>query len=475
MTAVFLPRPGRTGTVKFAVAGLIAGALMLAHSSGALADPRFDVLHDFTFKDGAVPDAGLVWDKGELYGTTRYGGGTWCEGAGCGVVFKLTPPAPGKTGWTETVLYRFKGTSDGHFPNSTLVVGKSGVLYGTASNGGDSAACPYYSDDDTDYDYPGCGVVFSLTPPAAGKTDWTEAVIYRFTGRSDGAFPFTGESDGGVVPGGLVADKSGALYGTTSSGGDSAVCPPYDGGTPAGCGVVFKLTPPAPGKTAWTETVLHSFTSGENFRPNGVIMDDKGVLYGTASSGKRDLGIVFKLTPPTAGTASWTSTVLHSFTDAGDEGISMSGVVMDKAGALYGTTFAYPPKSSQYGIGVAFRLQPPAAGKTAWTETVLHSFSGKTDGADLGSLVIAKNGVLYGTIAEGVFKLTPASGTTAWTETVLHRFTAFSGGAYPSSLFLGSAGALYGLTLAGGSSHCPDYTVAVFGGGDCGLVYKLVP
>jgi uncharacterized repeat protein (TIGR03803 family) len=59
-----------------------------------------------------------------------------------------------------------------------------------------------------------------------------ETVLYRFKDIPDGAAPAAG----------LIADKQGALYGTTSAGG-SRSC--------AGCGTVFKLTPPTKGQTAW--------------------------------------------------------------------------------------------------------------------------------------------------------------------------------------------------------------------------------
>jgi uncharacterized repeat protein (TIGR03803 family) len=452
-------------------------ALTLSCSSGAMADPRFEALLDFNFKDGAGPVAGLVRDKtGALYGTTTAGGNTLCDDSGCGVVFKLTPPAPGKPGWTKTILYRFVGGRDGQYPFSTLVIDKSGVLYGTTSAGGDSTGCPYAADVDF-YVPAGCGVVFSLTPPAAGKTAWKETVLHRFTDRSDGALP--GRS--------LVADKSGALYGTTSAGGDSVACPPVDpadyAGNPAGCGVVFKLVPPAPGKTAWTETVLHKFTSGnDGVGPNGVIMDDKGALYGTTvSGGKRGQGVAFKLTPPIAGTGSWTETVLHTFAGAAEGTNPVGDLIMDKAGALYGVTFVDAPmdaKADPQGDGLVFRLQPPAAGKTAWTETVIHKFSGPDDGAEPAEgLVIDKNGVLYGTTTDPgiVFKLTPpASGKTAWTETVLHAFTNSRGGGDPGGpLLLGSGGALYGVAASGGLPNC-GYTEGA-DGFSCGLVFRLVP
>jgi uncharacterized repeat protein (TIGR03803 family) len=202
------------------------GAVGFAHAEPATAATTESVLYKFNGgSDGANPHAGLISDsKGILYGTTWHGGGTGCGGKGCGTVFRLVPPIPPATKWTEQVLYRFQGGSDGAAPFAGLVLDSKGALYGTTLAGGVSF---------------GLGTVFKLTQPAPGHTQWAEQVLYRFTGTgTDGAGPQAG----------LVFDSTGALYGTTSGGGG-----------PANCGTVFKLAPPAPGHTQWTETVLYSF------------------------------------------------------------------------------------------------------------------------------------------------------------------------------------------------------------------------
>jgi uncharacterized repeat protein (TIGR03803 family) len=168
-------------------------------------------------------------------------------------------------------------------------------------------------------------------------------------------------------------------------------------------GTVFELAPPANGKTAWTETVLYSFyLSGRGERPAGaMIFDAAGNLYGTTKlGGKYKDGIVFRLAPPAKGATSWTETVLHSFT--GKDGANpVAGLVFDSEGNLYGTTSAGGLGSCTGGCGTVFRLAPPADGATAWTETVLHSFYGK-DGADpVAGVVFDANGNLYGTTEQG--------------------------------------------------------------------------
>ncbi|HEY5048344.1 MAG TPA: choice-of-anchor tandem repeat GloVer-containing protein [Rhizomicrobium sp.] len=105
------------------------------------------VIHSFQGgSDGAIPYAGLIGVGGKLYGTTESGGGTGCGGSGCGTVFSVTPSG------TETVLYSFKGGSDGNFPYARLY-NDGGTLYGTTEQGGGSANCSG-----------GCGTVFSITP-----------------------------------------------------------------------------------------------------------------------------------------------------------------------------------------------------------------------------------------------------------------------------------------------------------------------
>jgi uncharacterized repeat protein (TIGR03803 family) len=147
--------------------------------------------------DGYAPFGGLVLDrKGNLYGTTKYGGGPLiCGSLGCGTVFKVTPSGD------ETILYRFGARSgDAIYPFAGLVRDKNGNLYGTTLAGGAQ----------------GNGVVFKLTPSGA------ETILYSFN-------PGNG-TDGYQAYGGLAIDKGGNLYGTTEVGGAH------------GYGTVYKVT-----------------------------------------------------------------------------------------------------------------------------------------------------------------------------------------------------------------------------------------
>ena len=94
------------------------------------------VLYAFTENccDGIFPEGGVIADaKGNLYGTTYFGGQTGCFGVTCGTVFRLAPD--GK----ETILHAFDG-SDGSWPAENLLL-MNGALYGTATTGGKCFHC----------------------------------------------------------------------------------------------------------------------------------------------------------------------------------------------------------------------------------------------------------------------------------------------------------------------------------------------
>jgi uncharacterized repeat protein (TIGR03803 family) len=310
------------------------------------------VLRSFAgMPDAEDPYSGLTRDKaGNLYGTTLYGG----TQGGFGTVFKLYP------GGKESILHSFAGTPDGEDPRSVLVRDATGNLYGTTQYGGTNG---------------GYGTVFELD--AKGKL----TLLHSFAGTPDGEDPYAG----------LLRDKAGNLYGTTMFGG-----------TGGGFGTVFKLD--AKGKL----TQLHSFSgTPDGVNPlAGLLRDGAGNLYGTTEYGGTNggYGTVFKVNPKGK------LTLLHSFAGTPDGQNPYSRLIRDSAGNLYGTTF-YGGTS---GYGSVFKLDP--AGKL----TILHSFNSSPDGAHpIAGLILDKAGNLYGTTSDGgdlncgfsgcgtVFKLTP--------------------------------------------------------------------
>ncbi len=407
----------------FGAATLAALVAACGYSGPGHAAPKETVLFSFRGMKGYSPAAGLLADgAGNLYGTTVSGGRR-----DVGEVFELSPPLTGEKAWTERVLFSFNRT-DGSFPWAGLIADGAGNLYGTTATGGLS----------------NYGLVFRLSPPAAGKTAWTEKVLFSFNG-TDGAQPLAG----------LIMDGGGIIYGTTEAGGPTS-------------GVVFKLSPPVSGQTVWTETVLQSFGGLPGSNPSaGLIADGAGNLYGTTYVGGsiNNDGAVFKLSPPTAGGTAWVEKVLYHFSGT-DGALPPAGLIADAAGNLFGTT-------SGGGLGndgVVFELSPPTAGETAWSESVLLYFEGTNGAQPRAGLIMDGAGDLYGTTQAGgangygeVFELKPpAAGKAAWTEKVLHSFNGAKGANPYAGLIADGAGNLYGTTESGGAL-------------EGGLVFKITP
>ena len=268
----------------------------------------------------------------------------------------------------------------------------------------------------------------------------------------------------GYTVAGLILDSAGNLYGTSVYGGYGINCT-------GGCGTVFEVSPPASPGGSWTETVLFSFTKGADgaFPAAGLVFDSKGKLYGTTPEGGAGKGgTVFKLSRGTDGI--WKKTVLHNFYGGtGGGGPQLSSLIFDANGNLYGTAMWNNSTNCTPRVvtcGLVFKLSPTSAG--GWKETVLHYFSGGTEGAwPDASLTFDTAGNLYGVSSRGgkyaggvVFKLSPTvSGT--WQETVLHAFTGKADGGSPMGpVIFDSAGNLYG---------------AAQGGSTGSVVFKLSP
>lgn len=419
---------------------------------------RERVIHGFGgVPDAGLPQSGLIADRdGNLYGTSAIGGSGGCANVqviGCGTVFRLAPPVTKGAAWTETILYSFGTVSyDGINPYSSLVFDEAGNLYGTTGAGGQFAH----------------GTVFELSPPLTKRAAWTETVLYSFDEPSNsGAFPTAG----------LIFDKKGNLYGTTTPGGQ------YNNG------VAYELSPPRAKGADWTETVIYNFNSTGGGSPeSSLILDNKGNLYGTTTFGgsgtcsdgieQVGCGTVFKLSRNSGG--AWSETVLYNFTGANDGAWPVAGVIFDAAGNLYGATSGGVP--CVYGCGTVFKLAPGLRGR--WKEKTLYQFRGSTDGANpSASLIRDEKGNLYGTAAYcgqpyygTVFRLSPpARWNGPWTKSTLHDFTGGSDGSTPLSSLIfdirkpGNA-VLYGTTSSGGTGPCVGYGIA-----GCGTVFGVVP
>jgi uncharacterized repeat protein (TIGR03803 family) len=345
------------GTTRFSSAGCQCGAVFkLTPKSGGRWS--YNVIHLFKGPDGETPVGSLIFDSsGNLYGTTQSGGAH-----GNGVVFELSPSG---SKWTEKILYSFGAISnDLRAPLAALTFDTSGNLYGTASSGGpylvqggvfelkpfgkrwketviydftgggdggvpmgnlvwDSAGNLYstaFNGGDT-----GFGVVFELSPLSGGN--WTESVLYAFTGGEDGEGPQSG----------VVFDAVGNLYGTTYFNS-------------LDFGAVFELTP---SRGSWTLSLPYTFCQkvgcADGATPvASLVVDSAGNLYGTTPQGGADGdGVVFKLSQ--SGN-NWTESVVHSF-DGTHGGGPNAALILYKQ-AIYGTAGF----GGVNGKGVAFSL-----------------------------------------------------------------------------------------------------------------------
>jgi uncharacterized repeat protein (TIGR03803 family) len=384
----------------------------------------------YTFgPEGWKPSSGVVVGPGGvLYGTTEYGGDG--KQYGSGTVYSLTPPAAAGGPWTAS-FYAFPFAVAGAAPFGGVAVGAGGVLYGTTTLGG---SC-------------GDGTVFELRPPAPPSVSWAEKVLLSACDVDEPS----------ISP---VIGPNGALYVNA-------------GGLPGGCisdvGAIFTLSPPNSGSGGpWIETVLYS---GPSFCPNAIVRGAHGVLYGTIEvGGAYGVGSVYSLTPPTTPGDAWIEATLYNFTGSGGDGANPSGVTIGPNGVLYGVTENGGDESCDppYGCGTVFSLTPPAYPGGAWTKTILHIFTGGSDGAHLsGALAIGRYGVLYGATGGGgtscpddedgcgtIFSLTPpASPGGGWTEAILYCFTGGSDGSSPLGVVIGPDGVLYGTTLYSNSEN----------------------
>jgi uncharacterized repeat protein (TIGR03803 family) len=253
-----------------------------------------DVLHSFSYTDGAYPYGPVILGKdGRLYGTTEGGGAN-----DAGSVFAMD-----LDGGNFVTLRSFSG-ADGASPEAGLIQGKDGRLYGTTLLGGAN----------------GEGTVFAM------DTDGNNFVTLRSFSGADGIQPYSAVMQG----------TDGRLYGTTEFGGT------------IGDGTVFAMD------TGGSNFVtLCSFTGANGFEPlGGVIQGSDGRLYGTTySGGAFGSGDVFAMT-----VHGDNPVTLHSF-DGTDGAYLANGVIEGSDGNIYGTTdYDGPNAAGPYGGGTVFAM-----------------------------------------------------------------------------------------------------------------------
>jgi uncharacterized repeat protein (TIGR03803 family) len=266
--------------------------------------PRVEtVLYSFkSAASGYGPSSGdLSFDAaGNIYGTTGAGGAY--KG---GTVYELSP---GKSGWTEKVLYNFGRVHDGAVPYAGVIRDAAGNLYGTTSAGG----------------LAGDGTVFELSLKGTG---WTETILHSFAGKDDGLFPYAG----------LTTDRTGNIYGAATDGGS------------AGGGTIFILKSAA---GAWHFQTLFSVPGWGISGPfRTPLVDAAGnILATTHCDGTDSSGSVFELKHVGA---TWSYDPLYMFTGGSDGQYVFSSPVLDAFGDLAGTT-----QVGGSGNGVVWKVSP---------------------------------------------------------------------------------------------------------------------
>jgi uncharacterized repeat protein (TIGR03803 family) len=400
--------PERTHPARLlAVAVAVATAGLCLTPGSASASARADteqVLISFAGPNGAGPLNGVTAGPGGvLYGTTVFGGRH-----GNGTAYSLTPSG---SGYTERVLFSFNGAA-GSRPGGNVAVGAQGDLFGDTVIGG--------ADNN--------GVAFELVPAGAGR--YTEKLVHIFTGGADGGQPigapvvdshadvfgvtqFGGTGGQGVIyeltpsaagytehvlhnfangagdpQAGLTMTSTGTLFGTLY--GASAVNTN---------GSVFRLQRRKAGPVY---TDIYNFRGGsDGSNPFAVLTVDgfTGVIYGTTEygGGSRSYGTVFSLTPAGPG---YTERVLHSFATPRDGSLPQAPLLREPSGDLFGVTDIGGIGCSGIGCSTVFGLAPAGSG---YAFRVVYRFTGPPDGAEAewAGLIQGPGGTLIGATRSG--------------------------------------------------------------------------
>lgn len=386
------------------------------------------------YADGASPSAELLQaSDGNFYGTTIVGGAGLCsyEGrngySGCGTIFRMTPQH------VVTVLYSFpyetgNGVApDGAFPAAGLIQGKDGFLYGVASDGGrrtDSCKGVY-----------GCGTLFRISTAGAFT------LLHQFCSGEGCANP----TEGARPLAHLVQIPSGLLCGTTLAGGNQ------------NSGTVFCATTAG---SVSTEYVFDPTNGTDGIGPVAALLvglNGKTLFGTTFSGGTNGVGTVFAY-------QGGKMTVLHDFDSSASSSYEpQSALIFGEDRKLYGTTFTG---------GTAGGIFSLATDGSAFVSTSVFNSNVASEGyAPTSGLVLARNGLMYGTTSAGgtgaegiggtVYSFDPVSRTAI---NPLASFAIKTGIAPHGALIEGKDRYLYGTTTEYGNP-----------GRDSGTLYRVTP
>ena len=336
---------------------------------------------------------------------------------------------------------------------------------------------------------------------AASASDYQ--ILYDFPAHDD---PSKAAS---YNPQSLIKAPSGSLFGVADATGSNGVYATD----------IFKLDPPAAGQARWTYSIIHSFSySPKHGEVTGrvipqFLIDSAGNIYGgTRSNYDGDAPTLFRLSPPTAGTTDWTTTILFQApvpVFGTLSVVSLAPNYRDSSGVVLGTSLIASSSNDYGNTGNVFAWYPPKAGGEQGGLSVLTTFNtskaGNGDTEPFG-FIVGQDAALYGTANDAVFRLSrsapgqlkwafknilvdasdyffqpliadrslniystslstsgccssvyklspPQAGQTTWRKSVLHAFTGGDDGDFPLAPLVNWKGILYGVVLNGGSSH----------------------
>jgi len=362
-----------------------------------------------TFSGPTHPDTALIQGTdGLLYGTTGGGGND--------LVFKVplngTPFTP-----IDTLQCASEGCAGADSLGALIQIGN--FLYGTRTNGGSPN---------------NGGTIFEVNVETMASR-----AIHVFQVNAQDAF--TNDSFDGRVPlSGLIL-SDGFLYGTTLFGGASNQ------------GAAYRIRPDGS-----EFSIIHSFICVSDsdcaYVPaSGMIQLSDGFLYGTTVGGAGLMsGTIYKLSTDGA-----TFQILHIFTDnTGSVGSPFAALVQGSDGFLYGTT----ANSGFAAAGTVYKILPDGT-----QFSTIHPFTGSPNngGLPLARLIQLSDGKFYGTTQRGgvndcgtVFRIS-ASGIFE----LIDSFVFATNGCFPgNALIQASDGNLYGTAPSGGTGFGTIFRVA---------------
>ena len=331
---------------------------------------------------------------------------------------------------TYTVIHNFSSPNGYSLFYTSVIEPINGTLYGVTRDflaGGGGPLGEY-------------GTIYSCNLSGGNFT-----ILYRFSGGTinDGDSPMST----------LFKASDGNLYGTTQYGGLINI--PVGGIGINGYGTIFKFD-----INTNQVTILHRFSGtsfGDGDEPfSSPIIEINGVLYGTTGRG----GYVFgpTLNPTGFGTIYTCNTtgnygVIHKFLPDDSEGNQPMNIVYGNNGYFYGV--CYYGGNVAGGIGQGTLYKSDLSGNL----TILRKFSGQTynDGLYPTSIMMASDGVLYGTTQQGgtnnegtIFKYNPSNGN----YSIIHNFTSATDGRWPQAELMeyNNTKILYGTAALGGTN-----------------------